>query len=182
MKREILIVLGLIVFTIFISSCIKQSTKSIREVNVCGDGVCGVTEDCEVCPEDCGCNPGEYCDEIGVCRKDVCGDEICSPIENRTQSCCEDCGCPSDKICNKVTQTCQERPSISDEDVKIIVETYLRTNNINGRIVNIVDTYYKNETVKQVNIDCKTQELPYPCLITLFISNEGKILEELRIV
>ena len=141
MKKRLLITIGIIVFVIFISGCIKQTPKSIKEVNVCGDGVCGVTEDCKVCPQDCNCKPGEYCDETGICRKEVCGDSICSPMENQTQSCCEDCGCPEGKICNKVTQTCQEKPIISDEDVKDITNNYLRMNNITGKIVSIIDTY-----------------------------------------
>lgn len=180
MRKELMLLVIGIVLVIFISGCIKQTPKSIKEVNVCGDGVCGATEDCKVCPEDCGCKSGEYCDEVGICRKDVCGDEICSPNENQTQSCCEDCGCPDDKICNKVTQSCQERATISEENIRKIASDYLSENNINGTIREIIDAYYKNETLKQVNIDCRMKEISYPCAIVLYINNKGKIIEAIR--
>jgi len=179
MRKLLLLV---IVVVIVFAGCVQQAPKSFKEVNFCGDGICGVTEDCRTCPQDCRCKPGEYCSETGICRVNVCGDGICSPLENQTQSCCEDCGCPSDKICNKVTQTCQEKPTISDEDVIKIVENYMKENNITGKITSIIDTYYKNETLKQVSIDCKSKELPYPCSIILYINNDGRIVEEVRIV
>lgn len=178
--RKDLILIGILCFVIFISGCIQQTPKTVKEANVCGDGVCGATEDCNNCVEDCGCELGEYCSDVGICRTDVCGDEICSPEENRTQSCCEDCGCPADKICNKITQTCQEKPTISDEDVRKVANDYMGENNINGTITGIIDAYYGNETLKQVNIDCGTEETPYPCAIILYVNNEGQIVEDIR--
>lgn len=171
----------LVVFSIFLFFQ-PPPPKTPEEINVCGDGICGITEDCRNCVEDCGCPIGEYCDELGICRKEVCGDGICSSYENKTQTCCEDCGCPIDKICNKITQTCQERPIISYEEVKTIATNYLRERNITGTILRIFDTYYKNFTVKQVVINCKIEDIPFPCEIVLYINNAGEIIEELRTI
>ncbi len=179
MRKEIMLI-GILTMVIFVSGCVQQTPKTIKEANVCGDGICGVTEDCNTCPKDCGCKPEEYCSNVGICRMEVCGDEICSPDENKTQNCCEDCGCPPDKICNKVTQTCQEKATVSEDDIKKAANAYMSKNNINGIITNILDTYYKNEILKQVNIDCRAEEIPYPCAIVLYINNEGKIVEDIR--
>jgi hypothetical protein len=154
--------------------------KSIKEANVCGDGICGATEDCNNCPQDCGCKSGEYCSNIGICRENVCGDGVCSNEENMTHNCCEDCSCTFDKICNKVTENCQEKINISEGDVTKIANDYMNKNSINGTIIEITDAYYKNETIKQVNIDCRTKEIPYPCQIVLYINSTGKIVEEMR--
>ncbi len=179
MRKE-MVLIAFLTLIIFVSGCIQETPKTIKEVNVCGDGICGVTEDCNNCVEDCGCESGEYCSDIGICRTDVCGDEICSSEENKSQNCCEDCGCPNDKVCNKVTQTCQEKAIISEETIKKIVSDYLDENNITGTITEIIDAYYKNETLKQVNINCRTKEIPYPCAIVLYINNEGEIVEAIR--
>lgn len=178
MRKESLII-GILVLIIFIGGCI-QTPKTVKEANVCGDGICGATEDCKNCIEDCDCHTGEYCSDTGICRTGVCGDEVCSAEEGRTQSCCEDCGCPSDKICNKVTQQCQEKATISEEDVIEIANDYMNQNNIDGTIIGVSDAYYKNETLKQVNIDCRTEDVPYPCAIILYIDDNGEIVEEIR--
>ena len=145
---------------------------------ICGNKICEVTEDCNSCQTDCGCKINEYCSPSGLCRVNVCGDEICSEQEKQASSCCEDCGCPSDKVCNKFTQQCQQKTTISESQINDIAKTYLASKSINGTIVKIVDTYYANETVKQVTIDCKTIDLPYPCQIILFIDNKGDIVKE----
>jgi len=181
MQKELILIV-ILTLLIVISGCIKQEPKSIKEANICGDNICGATEDCNNCEKDCKCKSNEYCSDIGTCRKSVCGDETCSSEENITQSCCEDCGCPSNKICNKIIQTCQEKAVISEEDVRKVANDYLNKNNINGTIIEIIDTYYKNETIKQVNIDCKTEEIPYPCQIILYINDKGEIVEEIRTV
>jgi hypothetical protein len=130
--------------------------------------------------EDCGCKADEYCDEIGICRKiNVCGDGICSPEENRNQSCCEDCGCPPGKICNKYIQSCQDKATISEQEVMRIVDDYMTKNQIKGVVVEIADAYYKDKIVKRVYIDCKTRDMPFPCCVILYINDEGEILEEL---
>jgi len=76
-------------------------------VDVCGDGVCGEKEGCDLCPEDCGvcppvcgngvCEEGEECDECiedcDVCPS-VCGDGDCTDDET-CEDCPEDCeDCP----------------------------------------------------------------------------------------
>lgn len=147
------------------------SERTLPQQTGCGNGICEMSEDCNSCPEDCGCPAGEYCSKIGICMPVTCGDEVCSPGEEDT--CCEDCGCPEDKICNKFTQTCQGKPAISDERVMEIVNDYMNKNNIDGTIT-ISDVYYKYETVKQVNINCETYG------IVLFINDRGKIVEEFR--
>ncbi len=179
MQKEIVLT-GILVLIIIVSGCIQGSPKTIKEANICGDGICGATEDCNSCSEDCGCKTGEYCNDIGICREYVCGDEICSPEEEKAQNCCEDCECPSDKVCNKVTQSCQEEATISEDNIKEIVNDYMVENDFEGSIKNIIDTYYKNEIIKQVNIDCSREEVPYPCEIILYINNDGEILEEMR--
>jgi hypothetical protein len=179
MRNEILIII-LMLLVVIISGCIQQIPKSIKEANVCGDGICGATEDCNNCAEDCGCKSGEYCSDIGVCRTDICGDNICSIEENTTQTCCEDCGCPLDKICNKVNQECQEKPTIPNENIRKIVNSYMSENNITGTIKDILDVYYRNETVKQVIIDCRAEGSKFPCQIILYINNNGEILEVMR--
>ena len=167
---------GILVVIIILSGC-TQNTKTPREVNVCGDGICGVTEDCNTCIKDCACDSSQYCDANGVCKAPVCGDGICSATENESQSCCEDCGCIGDKICNKVTGTCQDKAIISDDTIREIATQYMRDNNISGNVTTIVDVYYKNQTVKQVNIDCKTSNVLYPCMVYLYVDSSGKVLE-----
>jgi len=180
MNKKLLFVIILISF-IFVSGCI-QTPKTVQEANVCGDGICGATEDCNNCMQDCGCKAGEYCSDTGICRKEMCGDEICSTEEEETQTCCEDCGCPSDKICNKIIQQCQEKATISEEDVRGIANDYMKENNISGTITRILDVYYKNETLKQVNIDCGIKDVPYPCAIILYINDNGEIVEGVRTI
>lgn len=165
---------------IIISGCTQPEQKTIKQTNVCGDGICGATEDCNNCAEDCRCKSGEYCSDNGICRGDVCGDEICSAKENKTQTCCEDCGCLLNKICNKVTQTCQEKSTISEEKIRKAANDYMDDNKITGNIIGIKDAYYKDEVLKQVNIDCKTEEIPYPCAIVLYINTNGEIVEDVR--
>ncbi|MCK4429617.1 MAG: hypothetical protein KAU95_04525 [Candidatus Aenigmarchaeota archaeon] len=154
----IIIVLGVIAF------------QQVVQTN-CGNEICEIEEDCNTCPKDCGCDSGEFCNEIGICAGVICGDEICS--EGETKSCCEDCGCPKDKICNKFTQTCQEKPSFSDEEATKITENYMLRKNINGTI-KISDAYYRDEIAKQVSISCETYG------IVLFINNKGEIVKEFR--
>ena len=178
--RKDLVFVGMLILVVVVSGCTQQSSKSIKEANICGDGICGATEDCNNCAEDCGCKSGEYCSDNGICRSDVCGDEICSAEENRTQTCCEDCGCLLNKVCNKVTQTCQDKTTISKEKVRKAANDYTDENNITGTITGIKDAYYKDEILKQVNIDCGAEEIPYPCAIVLYINAEGKIIEYIR--
>jgi len=165
---------------ILISGCVQEKQKTIKEANICGDGICGATEDCNNCAKDCECESNEYCDKLGICRKEICGDEICSSGEKELKNCCEDCGCTIDEVCNKVTHGCQSKPTIPETNVREIAENYLKENKIEGKIIKILDIYYRDKTVKQVDIDCKKEGEEYPCSITLFISNDGKIVDVLR--
>lgn len=170
MKKIYLIILGIIL----VSGC------SQKDPNICGDDICTLTEDCNNCIQDCACKTGEYCDEIGLCRNIVCGDDICSDKEKIDESCCEDCGCLEEKVCNKVTQKCQEKIEVSENLINNVVDKYLIDNEIEGKIVKITDTYHKDNIVKQITIDCKTEEKPYPCLRILLINEKGEIIEEVR--
>lgn len=173
-----LLIIGLVLFLILLVSGCKKA--ELQDVNICGDDVCGLTEDCNTCVEDCACETGKYCDPSGICREYVCGDEICSDEEKAAKSCCEDCGCEAGEICNKVTQKCQAKPTVSEDVVKTAVDNYLKENNIIGKIIDITDVYHKEQTVKQVRVDCKTEEMDYPCEVILFIDNEGNIVEEMK--
>ena len=165
-----------------ISGCMntQQGPKTIHEANVCGDGVCGATEDCNTCIKDCSCGSSQYCDSVGICKTPICGDEICSAIENQTQTCCEDCGCTSGSVCNKVTETCQKKLTLSDDDLRTIATEYMKINDINGTVTVIMDTYYRNQTVKQVNIDCKASGASYPCMVYIYVDNIGKVIGSVR--
>jgi len=149
---------------------------------ICGNKICEVSEDCNSCQVDCGCKQNQYCSLNGLCRANVCGDGICSEQEKTSAKCCEDCNCSSVQICNKFTQQCQEKTTITKTQINNIVNTYLMNKSINGTITKIIDTYYANDTVKQVAIDCKPQNLPYPCQIILFVDNNGNIIKEEKTV
>jgi len=177
MRKELMLI-GMLILIFVIVWIVQQTPKTTKEANVCGNKICEVSEDCNNCPSDCGCKPNEYCSSTGICRANVCGDGICSEQERQAATCCEDCGCPSDKVCNKFTQQCQEKTTITETQINNIVKTYLLNKSINGTVVQIVDTYYANQTVKQVTVDCRTQNLPYPCQIILFVDNSGNIVKE----
>jgi hypothetical protein len=182
MKRWNLLVV-IVVALLVVSGCTstQQNPKTIREANVCGDGVCGATEDCNTCLKDCICGSGQYCDSMGICKTPVCGDGTCSATENQTQTCCDDCGCSSISVCNKVTETCQDKIPISDEIVRTTALFYMLANNISGNITQILDAYYNDQTVKQVSINCRIAELPYPCAVYLYIDATGQIVDSVRV-
>ena len=144
----------------------------------CGNSICELTEDCNNCGADCGCTGDEFCDDLGICREEVCGDDICSSDEQG--SCCEDCGCPGDQICNKNTQECQEKSTADDTFITQIVNDYMQENSVTGTIESIIDAYYGDKMVKQVLIDCTQEGDPVSCSIILFIDDDGTILEEYR--
>lgn len=180
MRTSILMAIIFILIVAFIFAAIYFWRSVPR--NICGDAICGVNEDCSTCVQDCACPAGQYCTNVGTCIKAVCGDEICSSEEESAQSCCEDCGCSEDKVCNKVTQQCQARPSIEDDETRNIALNYLKGLGISGNITRIIDTYYKAEIVKEVDIDCGEKDLPYPCQIILYINSKGEIIEEVKTI
>ncbi|MBU4242108.1 MAG: hypothetical protein KKF52_02645 [Nanoarchaeota archaeon] len=177
MKKIIFLI---IIFVLLVIAGCKY--QQLKDLNICGDGTCTLTEDCRTCPSDCACSSDESCDSFGVCRKAVCGDEICSEEEKSSNSCCEDCGCEDGKICNKVIQKCQEKIEVNEEIIENIVNKYLSENKIEGKIKKTIDAYYKEQIIKKVTIDCGKKELPYPCEIILFINEKGEIVEEVRTV
>ncbi len=67
----------------------------------CGDGTCqpSENENCFSCTDDCGCPPGEVCNNE-VCEPEgaVCGDATCDPGEN-CSSCPGDCACQNGLVC-----------------------------------------------------------------------------------
>jgi len=146
----------------------------------CGDGLCAINENCNSCVEDCGCSEEEYCSDIGICRVPTCGDNICSEEESSAVSCCEDCGCSGQMICNKVLHQCQEPLQITDEAVEDIAENYIIDNNVDGSFLGFTDTYYGDSAIKQLTIDCQQEGSEYPCLIIMYVDEDGKIIEELH--
>jgi len=61
----------------------------------CGNGICDkLSENCNNCPRDCGCNATyEYCSKKGVCEP-LCGDGRCDRGSGENEiSCCIDCSC-----------------------------------------------------------------------------------------
>jgi len=172
--------IGIIIILVVAGILIVNSISKKPEIK-CGDNICSLTEDCNTCIEDCGCSSNEFCNTVGVCKKtEVCGDEVCSEQERINEDCCEDCGCFGERICNKITQKCQEKIIMGDDEINNIVQNYLSQNSLTGTIREISDSYYKQQAVKIISIDCGTQELEYPCEVVLFINEEGNIIDEMK--
>ena len=87
-----------------------------EEEELCGNGQCDKyvgEEDCETCPEDCGCLEDECC-TTGVCIFcHGCGDGVCEPEYGDTcGSCPEDCPCGCGEECVEEScdfTACQEK-------------------------------------------------------------------------
>lgn len=61
----------------------------------CGNGSCGLAENCETCPSDCGCGPGAVCVWPGSCCVLACGGVECGD-----DGCGGSCGtCPGGTTC-----------------------------------------------------------------------------------
>jgi len=88
---------------------------------ICGNELCDGNENCETCPDDCGCEEPEACidqscttcgngvcenAEIGSCKKDCawCGDGLCEKDEEGI--CDEDCGVCGDGTCSPNEDCC----------------------------------------------------------------------------
>ena len=75
---------------------INQTLDIFDDKVTCGDGTCEGDENCENCPEDCGCSEGEAC-VGGVCVSD------CEPYENCAEAGIEcgtaDNGCGGELFC-----------------------------------------------------------------------------------
>jgi len=171
-------VVGILVITTQERS--KQMPPSTIPATKCGDGICEVDEDCNTCPEDCGCEAGEYCSDNGICRGDVCGDGQCT--EGERESCCQDCSCEGDEICNKYTGSCVKSVEADKSDVEEVIDGYLKENGISARIVHIEDSYFKDKAIKEVLLDCSQPDSEVPCGITLILDENLNIVEEYRTI
>jgi len=181
--KKIIIVFTVIVALLAISLYLISSREPGVETIVlskCGDGTCGVDEDCDTCPDDCGCETDEYCSENGICRKNVCGDGRCG--EKEKVSCCQDCGCNAGEICNKYTGKCVKSVEADRSDVEKVIDEYLKENNISARIVHIEDSYFKDKAIKEVLLDCSKPDSGIPCGITLILDENLDIVEEHRTI
>lgn len=175
--EEKLLIIIFVVGMIVLSGC---TTKISNNENVCGDGICTLIEDCNTCIEDCSCEEGESCTPSGICRSSVCGDEFCSELERSSDSCCEDCGCEEGSLCNKINQKCQLKLVVNEDKIKQAVYEYLTENELEGKIIDISDEYYQEQSIKQVRVDCSKEDIPYPCGLILFVDEEGKIIKGMR--
>jgi hypothetical protein len=176
MKKLFMVIFSISIVLIILSGCTNQT----KNLNKCGDGICTLTEDCNNCAKDCGCINNQFCSDNGICKKAVCGDGICSQDEKINNICCEDCGCGNSQICNKINQKCQNSIQLDGNAINKTVNDYLIKNNLTGKIKKIVDAYYKEQTIKEITIDCGTEGLSYPCEIVLFINEKMEILEDRR--
>jgi len=133
------------------------------------------------CTTDDQCPAGAYCSRYGACLAPQCGDGICSPKENLNGSCPRDCGCPTGRVLNAYLNQCQQGVNVSSDTVNTVINNYLTQHNITGTATDIHDTYYGNQTVKSVFIDCREpMRTTMSCGIVLFIDNNGTIIEVLR--
>lgn len=82
----------------------------------CGDGKCDGNqwnENCQSCPEDCGCAGGEICSNA-TCQKVECNnDGTCDSWEN-CGNCLEDCPCSFGKYCDDNTCKWEVPPTCGD--------------------------------------------------------------------
>ena len=71
---------------------------------------------------------------------------------------------------------------MSDNALNASIADYTTRNNITGNVTSIRDTYYGTVAVKQVDIDCRKASDPvgFPCFMTLFINENGTVVEALR--
>lgn len=158
----------------------RSIPTSTIDIAKCGDGICEVDEDCNTCPDDCGCKADEYCSENGICRKEVCGDGRCT--EREKDICCQDCGCDLGEVCNKYTGKCVKSVVADKSDVEKVIDEYLKENNISAKIVHIEDSYFKDKAIKEVLLDCSRPDSEVPCGITLILDENLDIVEEYRTI
>lgn len=132
------------------------------------------------CTSSSQCSAGSYCSSFGACVKDYCGDGICTPQKQQSNSCPIDCGCPSGEVLNKYSGTCQQSLTINSTTIMRIVYNYLTQNNINGTITTIKDSYYGSQVVKEADVNCQTNQSKYPCGIVFYINSNGTIVNVTR--
>ncbi|MBI5224978.1 hypothetical protein HY989_03840 [Candidatus Micrarchaeota archaeon] len=143
----------------------------------CGDGYCTLSERCDLCEIDCGCDQGSYCSsQNGICYKsETCGDNTCTTLEKQTSSCCQDCGCTNAAVCSQVSQKCSQKVTLTDEKITSIVNAYLKEKSLPFRQLSITDSYYGSIAVKAVELDCTS--LFGECRQILYIDSKGNVIE-----
>lgn len=132
------------------------------------------------CATNSQCSAGYYCSSFNTCVKDYCGDGVCTPQKQQSNSCPIDCGCPSGEVLNKYSGTCQQSLTINATTITNIVKNYLKQNNINGTITAIKDSYYGSQAVKEADVNCQTNQSKYPCGIIFYINSNGNIINVTR--
>ena len=141
----------------------------------CGDGVCDASESCNICPKDCGCKSGEFCNkESNVCQQhEVIGDGICTD-EEKAQGVCIDCGCSGELFCNSYNNKCVNPISLSKEQQDKIVSDW-ESNHADDKFESSSDSYYGDLAVKSIVFDCSSV---YACKTVLSVDETGKIVSE----
>ncbi|MEK6842944.1 MAG: hypothetical protein AABY04_00490 [Candidatus Micrarchaeota archaeon] len=147
--------------------------------DLCGNGICGLSERCDTCQVDCGCDSTQYCSsDNGICyRNEACGDNICTALEKSNANCCTDCGCTATQVCSQFSNKCAIKVSLTDAQVTALVEKYLIDNSDKSTIIEIFDTYYLEKTVKGVKLDCKENTGAW-CQEILLIDGSGKVVQK----
>jgi hypothetical protein len=107
-----------------------ESCKGGTPNGVCESPILGGNENSCTCPSDCGsCAPAPlevcqnyFCDSNNVCRSetmsDCCGNGICEPPSERTETCSQDC-VPGLKL--ELVSPSQETPFMRGEKVPVVV-------------------------------------------------------------
>jgi len=149
-----------------------------QEKKGCGDGICGIDEGCNDCPQDCGCAKGETCSQTnGVCYgKEVCGDGICTTLEKSSNLCCSDCACAGGEVCNTYLESCQRVFEISDGQLSAVKQKYPYYN-----LTSIQNGYYYDLPAKILSFDC-TRESFAPCGVAVTLLENGSIVTEDRVI
>lgn len=125
------------------------------------------------CTSDNQCPTGDYCTSYGACLASTCGNGVCTTQERQSNSCPIDCGCPNGYILNRYSDTCQAQITISNSTMIDYVDAYLRNNSITGHITSINNTYYGNQSVKEVVVNCQVNATSYPCQIIFYFNESG---------
>ncbi len=149
---------------------------------ICGNGVCGETEDCSTCASDCACSASQNCNSFSVCVEKVfCGDGTCSEGE----TCCSDCGCNAGQVCDESLNLCLPAASPPSAAVQSATTAFLTRNNNSYTVGEVTDYVYEGVPVKKVRMQCNEDiatgflDEAYPCDVYLLIDSSGNILDTL---
>lgn len=184
MDKKFFICIGiLIIFTAALVFLLTESKRGgtqtvLRTNNKCGDNICEVSEDCNSCSKDCGCSANEYCSNNGICRVDICGDGKCENSEK--ENCCQDCGCNGDQLCNKYTEKCINSIPLDKNGINKTVDEYLERNKMAATVLYIEDSYFKDNAIKEVFLNCSTSSIP--CAVTLILNENLEIIGEYKTI